>query len=186
MATQRLAQLHRHLTNVDSVTAAQQQSASTDPRYKINEEPLGTARKIRIVTIGAGASGLNVARTLRKKLTNYEHIIYEKNPKVGGTWYENRYPGCKCDIPSHNYQFSWKPNHSWSSFFSPAYEIEDYLCRLCKDEGLSDQIKLEHVVDGAYWNEASGHWKITVKDLRTGVVFDDHCEFLLNASGILK
>ncbi|KAJ3949097.1 uncharacterized protein N0V96_000209 [Colletotrichum fioriniae] len=68
-------------------------------------------------------------RTFRQKLTNFEHIVYEKNPEVGGTWYENRYPGCKCDIPSHNYQFSWKPNKEWSNFLSPAEEIQAYLCR---------------------------------------------------------
>lgn len=63
-------------------------------KYIVSETPLGTARHVRIVTIGAGASGLNMIRTLRMKLGNYEHVVYEKNPKVGGTWYENRYPGC--------------------------------------------------------------------------------------------
>ncbi|KAF4629540.1 hypothetical protein G7Y89_g8604 [Cudoniella acicularis] len=53
--------------------------------YKISESPLGTARHVRIITIGAGASGINMIRTLREKLTNYEHVVYEKNPSVGGT-----------------------------------------------------------------------------------------------------
>lgn len=74
--------------------------------YEVTEQPLGTTRHIRLVTIGAGASGINLIRTLRLHLTDYEHVVYEKNAKVGGTWFENRYPGCRCDIPSHNYQFS--------------------------------------------------------------------------------
>ncbi|KAK1450664.1 monooxygenase [Colletotrichum cuscutae] len=125
-------------------------------------------------------------RTFRQKLTNFEHIVYEKNPEVGGTWYENRYPGCKCDIPSHNYQFSWKPNKEWSSFLSPAEEIQAYLCRLCDGEDLRRQIKTNHLVTGAFWDEDAGRWTVRVKNLEDGVEFEDHCEFLLNASGILN
>jgi hypothetical protein len=69
-----------------------------DTPYTILEQPLGTECHVRIVTIGTGASGINMIRTLRTSLTNYTHIVYEKNPKAGGKWYENRYPGCKCDI----------------------------------------------------------------------------------------
>jgi cation diffusion facilitator CzcD-associated flavoprotein CzcO len=184
MAIPRLFQLSMQLRSAED--QEREQNGSAEPTYKMNEQPLGTASKIRIITIGAGASGLNVIRTLRKQLTNYEHVIYEKNPKVGGTWYENRYPGCKCDIPSHNYQFSWKPNHGWSSFFSPAEEIEAYLCRLYAEEDIQHHIKLEHEVVGAYWNENSGQWKVSIKNLKMGNSFEDHCEFLLNASGILK
>ncbi|EHL01173.1 putative sterigmatocystin biosynthesis monooxygenase stcW [Glarea lozoyensis 74030] len=84
--------------------------------YAVSERPLGTPRHVRIVTIGAGASGINMIRTLREKLSDYEHVVYDKNPSVGGTWYENRYPGCRCDIPAHNYQFSWKKNPAWKLF----------------------------------------------------------------------
>ena len=59
----------------------------------IHQKPLGTARHIRIVTIGPGARGLNIIRTLRRNLGDFEHVVYEKNPGVRGTWYENRYPG---------------------------------------------------------------------------------------------
>jgi cation diffusion facilitator CzcD-associated flavoprotein CzcO len=156
-----------------------------DTTYKILEQPLGTARKVRIVTIGAGASGINMIRTLRISLTNFTHVVYEKNPKVGGTWYENRYPGCKCDIPAHNYQYSWKPNPEWNSFFGSAEEIEAYFCRVIEDENLGCEIKTEHRVVEARWNE-KGVWELRVEDLRSGVVFDDYCHFLLDASGILK
>ncbi|KAI0151390.1 hypothetical protein BJ166DRAFT_486103 [Pestalotiopsis sp. NC0098] len=162
------------------------QSGNSKPPYTVQDVPLGTARKVRIIIIGAGASGLNAIRTFREHLTNFESIVYEKNPSVGGTWYENRYPGCKCDIPSHNYQFSWKPNHSWTSFFSPAKEIEEYLRRLCEDEPMKEEIKLEHEIVGAHWNEETALWKVTVKSIASGIVFDDHCDFLLNASGILN
>lgn len=61
--------------------------------YTVLEQPLGTTRHLRIITIGAGISGLNMIRALRKTMTDYEHVVYEKNDEIGGTWYENRYPG---------------------------------------------------------------------------------------------
>ncbi|CAG8984286.1 hypothetical protein HYALB_00010711 [Hymenoscyphus albidus] len=159
----------------------------TDTRkYTVSETPLGTARHVRIVTIGAGASGINMIRTLRETLTNYEHVVYEKNPSVGGTWYENRYPGCKCDIPSHSYQYSWKHNPSWSTFYARAEEIEDYLCRVCEENHLGPSIKTLHQVTEAIWSEEESVWKLKVQDLKSLEVVDDYCHFLLNATGILN
>ncbi|KAI0842840.1 FAD/NAD(P)-binding domain-containing protein [Hypoxylon sp. FL0890] len=154
--------------------------------YSIREESLGTAKHVRIVGIGAGASGINMIRTLRRNMVNYEHVIYEKNEKVGGTWFENRYPGCRCDVPSHNYQFSWRPNPEWSNFFAPAPEIEDYLNRICEEEHMMDTIKTRHQVVGAWWDEARGLWDLCVRNLETGEQFRDQANFLVDASGILN
>lgn len=188
MAASRLSLLQQQIDSPSHETAAHlnTQTENTTGTYKVNEEPLGSVRSIRIITIGAGASGLNILHTLREKLTEYEIVVYEKNSKVGGTWYENRYPGCKCDIPSHNYQFSWKPNPEWSGFFSPAAEIEDYLCRVCDEEQMNDNILLKHEVVGAFWNEVKASWTVKIRNSDTNVEFQDHCDFLLNASGILK
>ncbi len=153
---------------------------------EILERPLGTSDHVRVIIIGAGASGLNMIRTMRKHLDNFELTVYEKNPEVGGTWYENRYPGCKCDIPSHNYQFSWRPNPTWSAFFAGATEIKQYLQSLTEAEQLMTAIKLSHQIIGAEWSEDEGQWLVRVKNVATGEVFDDHCNFLLNAAGILK
>lgn len=160
--------------------------ATTDNTYHVQDTPLGQTRHLRIVGVGAGASGINMIRTLRKHMDNYEHVVYEKNPDIGGTWFENRYPGCKCDIPAHNYQFSWRPNPEWSSFFAPAREIENYLCKLCEDEGMRSSIKTSHSVIHAEWKEDDGTWRLKVRNLKTQEVLDDYCHFLLDASGILK
>ncbi|KAK5046735.1 hypothetical protein LTR84_007496 [Exophiala bonariae] len=150
------------------------------------EQPMGTPRHVKIITIGAGVSGLNMIRRLRKSLVNYEHTVYEKNADVAGTWFENTYPGCQCDHPSHNYQFSWRPNPAWSQFSATSAEIKAYLCDLCDAEAMRPEIKLMHKVQHAEWNEADGEWKLEIQNLQTGEVGLDHCHFLLNATGVLN
>jgi hypothetical protein len=83
--------------------------------YKIVEQPSRLNRKIRIIVVGAGASAINFAHEVSQSKLDLHLTCYDKNPSVGGTWYENRYPGCGCDIPSVNYQLSWAPSPKWSS-----------------------------------------------------------------------
>lgn len=66
--------------------------------YTALDRPLGYIKPVRIITIGAGASGINMAYQVKNYLRKVELVVYDKNPAIGGTWYENRYPGCKCDI----------------------------------------------------------------------------------------
>lgn len=62
--------------------------------YSLSRLPLGTARPMRIIVVGAGFSGLAFAREVEtQRLTNVHLQIYEKNASIGGTWFENRYPG---------------------------------------------------------------------------------------------
>jgi len=77
-------------TEAMSNGAVKAEAAGNTAAYTVLEEPLGTARQLRIITIGAGAGGLNLARNIELQMKNVDHIIYEKNPEVGGTWYENK------------------------------------------------------------------------------------------------
>jgi hypothetical protein len=70
--------------------------------YAISEVPIYSKRQIRMVCVGAGATGLQLAYKAERLLEKVTLQIYEKNSDVGGTWLENRYPGCTCDIPSHS------------------------------------------------------------------------------------
>lgn len=180
---QRVAQPPHALATHGAAPACQ---ASAKAPYVVQEKPLGRTKHVRIVCIGAGASGLNMIRTLRRNLTDYELVVYEKNGGVGGTWFENQYPGCRCDVPSHNYQFSWRPNPEWSNFFSSAEEIHQYLCRVCEEENMGDTIKTRHQVIGAWWDEARGVWDLKVRDLASGKEIHDHANFVIDGSGILK
>lgn len=85
--------------------------------YKIIEEPSRARRRLRILCVGAGASAINFAHEVQESDLDLDLVCYEKNPSIGGTWYENRYPGCGCDIPSVNYQLSWAPSAEWSSLY---------------------------------------------------------------------
>ncbi len=78
------------------------------------DQPLHTKRKLRLICIGAGLAGIAAAYKYQRNLENVDFVIYEKNDEVGGTWYENRYPGCACDIPAHAYTYSWEGNPNWS------------------------------------------------------------------------
>jgi hydroxyversicolorone monooxygenase len=70
-------------------------------------------RKIKVLSIGAGVTGIMNAYHIQKYLKNVEHVIYEKNADIGGTWLENRYPGAACDIPSHAYTFPFGKCHDF-------------------------------------------------------------------------
>jgi cation diffusion facilitator CzcD-associated flavoprotein CzcO len=173
-------------TNGGTKSSADKKTSSSASSYAIHEKPIGSTKHVRVVIIGAGASGLNMIRALRLSLRDHEVVVYEKNEGVGGTWFENQYPGCRCDIPSHNYQFSWRPKKDWSNFFAPAEEIRDYLNEVCDEEHMRDSIKTSHQVEEAVWREDQGKWMLKVTDLQAGTQFEDTADFLLNGSGILK
>lgn len=153
--------------------------------YRIREEPYGTKRPLRVVLMGAGASTLNFLKKAEEQMQNLKITVYEKNHDIGGTWLENRYPGCACDIPSVNYQFSWKIK-LWTHFYSSSPEIWEYLKEIYEENGMRRFVKLRHQVEHAEWCREKGVWKFRVKDLETGDVMDDEAEFFVNAGGVLN
>ena len=80
----------------------------------------------RIAIVGTGFSGLGMAIRLKQE-GEHDFVLLERAGGIGGTWRDNTYPGCRCDVPSHLYSFSFAPNPNWSSTFSPQQEILDYL-----------------------------------------------------------
>lgn len=62
--------------------------------------PIHANRHMRVICVGAGASGIYMAYKLQRNFTDFSLDVYEKNPDIAGTWYENRYPGCACDVPA--------------------------------------------------------------------------------------
>lgn len=68
----------------------------------LDDIPIENFRPFKVIVIGAGFSGINCAIRIPERLRNVDLTVYEKNSDVGGTWWENRYPGCACDIPGKN------------------------------------------------------------------------------------
>jgi 4-hydroxyacetophenone monooxygenase len=115
-----------------------------------------------VVIIGAGMGG--VLAGIRLGEAGIPYTIIEKNPGVGGTWYENRYPGCRVDVPGHSYSYSFAPNHGWSSHFPLADEIRAYFDSCAERFGVRQHIRFETEVVAAEFRDASGDWEVRVRD----------------------
>ncbi|GMK58644.1 hypothetical protein CspeluHIS016_0600860 [Cutaneotrichosporon spelunceum] len=148
------------------------------------ERDINTGRRLRIVCVGAGFSGLCAAVHFQDHLANYELQIYERADDVGGVWHQNRYPGIACDVPSHSYQLSFCEKTDWSAYYAPGAEIHGYLSTVAERYGLRKFIKLQHTVTNARWDEERGKWFVTVSS--GGVSFEDECDFVLFATGLLS
>ncbi|KAK7544599.1 uncharacterized protein J3D65DRAFT_27201 [Phyllosticta citribraziliensis] len=161
-------------------------TATSSEAFQIHEQPVENSRRLRIIVIGAGYSGVYLGIRIPEKLRNVELVIYEKNPGVGGVWWENRYPGCACDIPSHSYQYSFEPNTNWSSLYAPAREIQAYIERTSHKYGADRFVKLSHKIKECRWDDHDGKWHVKVEDLENSRVFDDEAEVLISARGNLN
>jgi 4-hydroxyacetophenone monooxygenase len=115
----------------------------------------------RALIIGAGISGLCAAVEL--SAAGIPYTIVERNEQLGGVWFENRYPGAACDVPSHLYSFSFAP-HDWSRFFAGSAEIHDYLEKVADDHDIRRHIRFGREVTEARFDEASHEWLTDVID----------------------
>lgn len=119
----------------------------------------------RIAIIGSGFGGLGVAIRLRQQGAS-DFIIFERAADVGGTWRDNSYPGCACDVQSHLYSFSFVPNPNWTRSYSQQPEIQDYLRRCAQDFGLLPHIRFRHDVREAAWDARAQLWRIETSEGR--------------------
>jgi cation diffusion facilitator CzcD-associated flavoprotein CzcO len=113
--------------------------ANPEGEYRILQQYHSKPSKLRVACVGAGASGLCLAYKMEKMMVpgSWELTLYEKNPMFGGTWYENTYPGVACDIPSHDYNFTWDPKPDWTQFFAAGAEIQGYFEGFAERHGTS-------------------------------------------------
>lgn len=116
-----------------------------------------------IVIIGAGPGGICTAIKLKERGID-DFIILERECGVGGTWFNNRYPGLTCDVPSAVYSFSFEPKLDWSRTFAPQAEIQGYVESCAEKYNLLPHIRFESEVVGAAWNDASAEWTLTLRD----------------------
>jgi cation diffusion facilitator CzcD-associated flavoprotein CzcO len=122
-----------------------------------------TAPEVEVAIVGTGFSGLCMAIQL-KKAGKHSFVVLEKAAGVGGTWRENHYPGCACDVQSHLYSFSFEPNPRWSRMFAPQKEILAYLEHCTDKYGIRPHIRFNTEVAGARFDEASALWHVDLGD----------------------
>ncbi|MFV8819512.1 NAD(P)-binding domain-containing protein [Haliea sp. E17] len=122
------------------------------------EVPARRKQEFEVVIAGAGFSGLVMG--VRLKQAGIPFTIIEKNANLGGTWYENSYPGIGVDTPCHFYSFSLMPNPDWPEFFSKGAEIQAYLERIADEFGLREHIRFNEEIVSAEYREDSCSWAV--------------------------
>lgn len=114
--------------------------------------------KFHVLVIGAGFSGIGMA--IKLKQAGIPFTIIEKNPQVGGTWYENSYPGCGVDTANHFYSYSFKNNPNWGRFFASRDEIQDYIVANFREHELEPNVRFKEEVTRAVWDEKAQLWQV--------------------------
>eukprot|EP00116_Pleurobrachia_bachei_P003444 sb/3463706/ len=128
--------------------------------WRQNFKKLAAGKDLTVFVVGAGFSGIGLAHTFKELGIKY-HIV-EKRDEVGGTWFDNHYPGVGCDVKSHLYSFSRLLNPNWSQAYSEGPEILEYLKGLA--EPIRDNIKFSTTVVSATLKEDLNKWEIYLDD----------------------
>ena len=114
----------------------------------------------RVVIIGGGFSGIGMAIRLRQRGVD-DFVILERASDHGGTWRDNSYPGCACDVQSSLYSFSFAPNPDWSRSYAPQAEIWAYLRRCATQFDIDRHFVYAQNVTGAVWDDQLQRWTVT-------------------------
>lgn len=118
----------------------------------------GAGGDMPVIVVGAGLAGINAA--IQLKASGIPFVLLDKNPGVGGTWNQNRYPGARVDWPSRLYSHSFGIGYGFRHAFAPRAENEDYLNWCVDTFGVRDDIRLNTMVTAMRWDDAAGLWHV--------------------------
>jgi cation diffusion facilitator CzcD-associated flavoprotein CzcO len=127
-------------------------SAAPSPPGKIHE----------VVILGAGMSGLGMGIGLKRAGID-EFVILERSAGLGGTWWDNRYPGAHVDVPAPLYSFSFEPNPCWQRRFASAPEIQAYQAHCARRYGLTPHLRFGQRISEAAFDASTGLWSIGIE-----------------------
>ncbi|GAB5453360.1 MAG: NAD(P)/FAD-dependent oxidoreductase [Halioglobus sp.] len=136
----------------------------------------------KVLVIGAGLTGLLAGIKLQQ--AGYAFEVIDKNPEIGGTWWENTYPGCAVDTPSHFYSYSFELNPDWSHYTPNGPEFQRYLLAITEKYQLRNRIVFNTQVTECAFDEARGIWRVTVEDAAGSRVIEANA--VINAHGPLN
>jgi cation diffusion facilitator CzcD-associated flavoprotein CzcO len=111
-----------------------------------------------VAVVGTGFAGIGASIKLAED--GVDHVLLERAEDLGGTWRDNSYPGCRCDVPSHLYSLSFAPNPDWSETYSPQPEIQAYLRRIAEEHGVVERIRFGHELLDARWDDTADRWRL--------------------------
>jgi len=139
---------------------------------------MGTTRRIGVIGAGPGGicAGIELLRAGYRDL-----VIWERAPRIGGTWHHNTYPGCACDIPAHLYSFSFERKVDWTRPYATQPEIRAYLEHCVQAHGLAPHLRLGTGVSAARWDDAAAVWHVDLDDGTTATV-----DVLISAMGMFN
>jgi cyclohexanone monooxygenase len=116
-----------------------------------------------VVIIGAGPGGVCAAIMLRQRgITDV--VVLERSGGIGGTWYNNRYPGLACDVPTDLYSYSFFQDYAWTRQFARREEMCAYIDEAAERFGIANQILTNVAVASASWNSGAAHWELNADD----------------------
>ena len=136
-----------------------------------------------VVVIGAGMSGILAAQRLEH--AGFSYTVIEKNAGVGGTWYENRYPGARVDVGNHFYCYSFAPRDDWSEFFARQPELQSYFEDCAHEFEIYRNIRFETEVVSAAWSETDAQWRVLIRKV-DGTTESIYAQSVISAVGQLN
>jgi cation diffusion facilitator CzcD-associated flavoprotein CzcO len=128
-------------------------------------------------------SGITAGVLLPAKVPGIDLHIFDKNADVGGTWFENVYPGVRCDIPANVYQSTFEPNSQWSEEYAQGAEIRDYWQGVARKYNVYKYLKLKRKIVGAAWVDEVGKWTVDVENVETGEKYSEEFDVVITAIG---
>lgn len=136
-----------------------------------------------VLVIGSGYSGLAMA--IKLKEAGIPFTVIEKNDDVGGTWYENTYPGVAVDTPNHFYSYSFRTSSDWDHYFAQGPEIINYIRTVYREANIAEHMRFKEEVLSASWDEADQLWAVTIRR-QDGSEYTMWVNVLVSGSGLLN
>lgn len=148
-----------------------------------HEIPAEVKDESHVVVIGCGLSGILAG--IRLSQAGLPFTIVDKNDGPGGTWWENRYPGARVDVGSHQYCYSFEPSHHWSEYYCQHAELRDYFCDVVENYRLGPHCRFGTEVTAITWDEARSRWRVGIRRADGG---EDELDarFVMSAVGSLN
>jgi len=148
-----------------------------------DEIPPEVRQATNVIVIGCGESGILAG--IRLTQAGVPFTIIDKNPGPGGTWWENRYPGARVDVGSHQYCYSFEPSDNWSEYYCQQPELREYFISIVDKYGLRPSCRFDTTVLSVTWDEPSAQWRVEIENADGAHQVLD-AQFVVSAVGSLN